>query len=130
MESIQGLLDSLAGAGPAVAALAVVFFLVWRQFCNLQAAVIATIKEQAAATEKQAQSNNAEAQSNNAVAQAVAELKNHLAQQASGDASYRTGMQEFAKMMTGLAQGIDKKATDTLHELKEHRDFTEKRKAH
>jgi hypothetical protein len=126
MESIQGLLDSLAGAGPAVAALALVFFLVWRQFCALQGTLISTIKEQSKAAADQAVSNDN-------VAAAVTGLKNYLERAAEGEESYRSGMKDFAKTMTVLAQGVDAKQSETLRELREHRSVTEseaKRKAH
>jgi hypothetical protein len=123
MESIQGLLDALAGAGPAVAALAAVFILVWRQFCALLKLVIDTIKDQAKATAEQATSNDN-------VAIAVTGLKDYLERQAAGDADYRSGMKEFARTMTSLAQEVDKKQSETLGEIKAHRIATEKAGKH
>jgi len=120
MDSIQGLLDSLAGAGPAVAALAFVFVIVWRQFCALQDKMVKTIETQAAATAQQAASNDS-------VAKAVSGLHDYLERVNEGELSYRAGMKSFAQTMTALAEGVAKRQDETLREIQAHREATERK---
>lgn len=120
MDSIQAILDSLAGAGPAVAALAAVLVLVWRQFCALQDKVVKTIETQAQATAQQAASNEG-------VARAVASLHDYLERVNEGELSYRAGMKSFAQTMTTLAEGVAKRQDETLREIQAHREATERK---
>jgi len=124
MDSIEGFLNALAGAGPAVAALALVLLLVWRQFCTLQDKMLGSIETQARATAQQAVSNDR-------VAAAVTGLHDYLERVNEGELSYRAGMKSFAETMTALAQGVAKRQDETLHEIQAHREATEKpRKGH
>lgn len=118
METIDAFLDALAGAGPAVAALAFVFVLVWKQYCALQDRVVKTIETQAAATVQQAVSNDS-------VAKAVEGLHGYLERVNEGELSYRAGMKAFAETMTSLAQGVADRQDETLREIRAHRVATE-----
>lgn len=117
------IIDALAGAGPAVVALAAVVALIWRQLCTLQGELVKTIKEQSTATAQQAASNER-------MADAVDGLTAHMERQNEGDLAYRTGMKAFAQTMTTLAEGVAKRQDQTLEELRQHREATERKKVH
>ena len=123
---METFLDVLAGAGPAVVALALVLLLVWRQFCALQDGIVKIVKDQTQATTEQAASNRR-------VAEAVDGLQAYMERRDASQASYQEGMREFAKTMTTLATSVERNQGETLRELREHREATEagaKKKAH